>query len=84
VYEILGTLQRPDQIIYYEITCNYWYLHLNKLKVKQKNVLLPHEAIVSRWKAVFLLRGYNRRGEKYYYCFVNKTRVKQKDGKDHA
>jgi hypothetical protein len=23
--------------------------------------LLPHEAIVSRWKAVFLLRRYNRR-----------------------
>jgi hypothetical protein len=23
-------------------------------------------------------------GKKYYYCFVNKTREKQKDGKDHV
>lgn len=35
----------------------------NKGKEKRK-AISPHEAIVSRWKAVFLLRGYNQMKEK--------------------
>jgi len=34
-------------------------MYLKNLKIKEKNVSSPHEAIVSRWEAVFLLRGCN-------------------------